>query len=62
MNAPCNNCPDRHAGCHGSCEKYAAFKEEKAKVNEERRAERTLYADYRNYKVEKYKRLGGKNE
>lgn len=25
MKAPCKDCPDRQVGCHGSCEKYAAF-------------------------------------
>lgn len=27
MKGPCLNCPDREIGCHGSCEKYAAFKD-----------------------------------
>ena len=26
--APCQNCPDRHVKCHGSCEKYQAYKQE----------------------------------
>jgi len=25
MTAPCKDCPDRAQGCHGRCEKYAAF-------------------------------------
>lgn len=25
--SPCYNCPDRKAGCHSKCEKYAAWKE-----------------------------------
>lgn len=29
MNGPCLDCPDRVIGCHGSCEKYIAFKERK---------------------------------
>lgn len=24
----CYGCPDRHGGCHGSCEKYKAYREE----------------------------------
>lgn len=23
---PCQNCPDRHIGCHSECEKYKAAK------------------------------------
>lgn len=26
MKSPCKDCPDRQVGCHGSCEKYAAFR------------------------------------
>ena len=29
MKAPCKDCPDRAAGCHSSCEKYRAFREER---------------------------------
>ena len=25
--SPCMDCPDRHPGCHGSCEKYMAWHE-----------------------------------
>ena len=24
----CYDCPDRHGGCHGSCEKYKAYRAE----------------------------------
>ena len=24
---PCRECPDREVGCHGKCEKYAAWKD-----------------------------------
>ena len=24
---PCKACPDRRAGCHGKCEKWAAYKQ-----------------------------------
>ena len=26
-NAPCKDCADRHPGCHGSCEKYKAWRD-----------------------------------
>ena len=25
LKAPCENCPDRHPGCHSECEKYIAY-------------------------------------
>ena len=28
MTGPCLNCADRHQACHGSCEKYKAWKEQ----------------------------------
>lgn len=34
-NCPCFKCPDRSQGCHGTCEKYAAYTEER----------KTLYTD-----------------
>lgn len=29
--APCMGCPDRTPECHGQCERYKAFQEEKRK-------------------------------
>lgn len=29
---PCIDCKDRVVGCHGTCEKYKAFKEERYKL------------------------------
>lgn len=26
MKVPCWKCPERKVGCHGTCEKYAAYK------------------------------------
>lgn len=42
--APCKGCADRHSGCHGSCEKYLAYKEEMAAYNE---VKRKVDADFR---------------
>ena len=28
MKPPCKDCPDRVLGCHKTCEKYLAFREE----------------------------------
>lgn len=33
MTSPCYNCPNRHIGCHGECEKYEKFD----RANKERR-------------------------
>jgi len=62
MNVPCNGCTDRHAGCHGSCEKYAAFKAEMEKVNEQRQAFQKGWFDYKGYQKQKFKRLTGNKE
>ena len=32
MIVPCRGCADRVVGCHGNCEKYAAFKAEIEKI------------------------------
>ena len=32
MTPPCNNCSDRHIGCHGSCERYLAYKSERDRL------------------------------
>ena len=29
---PCKDCKDRHATCHGSCEKYKEWQENRPKV------------------------------
>lgn len=29
MNAPCKDCPERALHCHGTCERYAAYKRAK---------------------------------
>lgn len=34
---PCYHCEDRAIGCHGSCEKYKAWKSEVDRVNDNRR-------------------------
>lgn len=33
MTCPCKNCADRHLSCHGQCEKYKAWAEEKRAAN-----------------------------
>lgn len=40
--APCMGCPDRTPECHGQCERYKAFKAEKAKANAQEREAKGL--------------------
>ena len=36
--APCKGCEKRTLGCHGSCDEYKAFREERDKVIRKRQA------------------------
>lgn len=44
VKCPCKGCADREIGCHGKCERYAAFKEENARVNHERYLDRQRFS------------------
>lgn len=35
MTLPCNNCPDRHIGCHGECKRYREYKLEQGRLLKE---------------------------
>ena len=37
---PCNGCTDRHVGCHGNCEREAAWLAEQKPVKERATAEK----------------------
>ena len=37
QNNPCFNCPDRHAGCHGKCERYQSWNAEHIERNRQER-------------------------
>ena len=39
MKPPCKDCPDRVLGCHKTCEKYLAYREELDAVREQKIAE-----------------------
>lgn len=52
MKNPCaKDCEDRCATCHATCERYALYKEEIAKIKEEkekeRRADNLMYENQR---------------
>lgn len=62
INRPCLNCTDRKLGCHGSCERYKEFQEKNEEIKAKERAEKDIYAGYRDYKEEKFKRLEGRKK
>ena len=37
VSGPCHHCPDRHAGCHGECEKYQAFRRDREEIYQRRK-------------------------
>lgn len=49
-NAPCKACTERHPGCHGVCEKYMKYTEERQEINSKRAEEQKL----------RYRRMGRK--
>lgn len=52
----CFQCKERHVGCHGSCERYLAWKKEQEKINgtdEEAWKKRDIFYDYRSRAVER---------
>ena len=68
-NNHCFNCPDRHAGCHGKCEKYQTWNAEHIERNRQERTakerENMMWAYYvetchRNQKSREHGRSRGK--
>lgn len=51
---PCYQCTERHVGCHGTCEQYAAFRAEKDKAIQKRHQEQEM----KDYRVEANIRCG----
>ena len=37
MKAPCKNCEDRAPKCHGTCEKYKAFRDSLVEIRKEQK-------------------------
>lgn len=44
---PCKDCTDRVLGCHGHCEKYAAFRAETERVKALVKEQKDKYRDFR---------------
>lgn len=53
----CFGCKDRHAGCHGSCERYAAEKAAYEKGREEQRERLLREWDYQGFARESVERI-----
>ena len=48
MNPPCKDCPNRHPGCHGSCEKYQTWRKEWEQLKERERQRKGVYRPPKN--------------
>ena len=46
MTPPCKGCEERTAECHGTCERYGAWAEERQRVNEQKNKEKKLREYY----------------
>lgn len=57
MITPCYQCMDRHAGCHGACEKYSGWKEQHEKKKAEEHEEDLKRQDLAAARKAKYRRL-----
>ena len=58
MNTPCNNCPDRHIGCHGECERYRKYKSDRDRLLAERHKNSQVSLDIARTKDNFYKQRG----
>lgn len=57
---PCYKCTEREIGCHGNCEKYAAFSDERKKHSAEHLEEQNM-RDYRINANERCKKTPSKS-
>ncbi len=48
----CNGCKERHEGCHGECERYKAWKEERDRKREEIYKQKTSQKILSDYTIE----------
>ena len=57
MTSPCKDCTDRHAGCHGECERYQEYCQQREEAKAKRKAQ---YAGdiYLFAKMKKLKKIG----
>ena len=47
--APCKDCKDRELGCHGKCERYQSWANDRERVRETERKEKEKYNIARYY-------------
>ena len=58
MIPPCNNCSDRHIGCHGGCERYLAYKTERDRLLDEQHKNSQVNLDIAQTRDNFYKQRG----
>lgn len=56
QNNPCYQCHDRHAGCHGKCEKYQTWNAAHIELNRQKRTAQEHENMMRGYYVETARR------
>lgn len=61
MNVPCYGCEKRAVGCHSSCGDYKEFQVRNEKRKEAEHEASEYYNTMKSYRVDKYKRLTGRN-
>lgn len=57
MNPPCKDCPNRHPGCHGSCEKYQTWRKEWEQLKERESDSARVCTDLRRIPILSYTAL-----
>lgn len=62
---PCQDCKERHAGCHADCEAYLEARKQNQAANAEERKDIEKQLDFVRYKIEsreRAKRQAGKTK
>lgn len=57
----CKNCTERHAGCHGKCEKYQEFRRERDRQLEENLKQKKIVDALRVYTRRRHKKVERRN-
>lgn len=53
INAPCKDCPDRHMGCHGTCDLYKDYERAKLEYYAEKEKK---WSEIEKYKIRRNRR------
>lgn len=55
--APCYHCEGRHDGCHGTCDRYAQWKEDRAEALREHTKQQIVEQELIEFQMDKNRRL-----